>query len=114
MTREEVLELIRAHVADELELDPARITEATHFREDLAADSLDLYTLVQEVEDSYGVRCPTGRAPASPPPARRSTSCSPMTPRRGPDRCACWTTCSSVSRRIWPGRRSRTRPGPSG
>jgi acyl carrier protein len=56
MTREEVLELIRAHLADELELDPARITEATHFREDLAADSLDLYTLVQELEDTYGVK----------------------------------------------------------
>jgi acyl carrier protein len=56
MTREDVLELIRAHLADELELDPARITEATHFREDLAADSLDLYTLVQELEDSYGVK----------------------------------------------------------
>jgi acyl carrier protein len=56
MTREEVLELIRAHLADELELDPARITEGTHFREDLAADSLDLYTLVQELEDSYGVK----------------------------------------------------------
>ena len=56
MTREEILELIRAHLADELELDPARITESTHFREDLAADSLDLYTLVQELEDSYGVK----------------------------------------------------------
>jgi acyl carrier protein len=56
MTRDEVLELIRAHLADELELDPARIQESTHFREDLAADSLDLYTLVQELEDSYGVK----------------------------------------------------------
>jgi acyl carrier protein len=56
MTRDEVLELIRAHLADELQLDPARITESTHFREDLAADSLDLYTLVQELEDSYGVK----------------------------------------------------------
>ena len=26
--------------------------------EDLEADSLDLYTLVQELEDSYGVRIP--------------------------------------------------------
>ena len=51
-----VLELIRAHLADELEIDPARISESTHFREDLAADSLDLYTLVQELEDSYGVK----------------------------------------------------------
>ena len=55
MTREEVLEAIRAHLADELELDPARVTEATHFKQDLEADSLDLYTLVQELEDTYGV-----------------------------------------------------------
>jgi acyl carrier protein len=56
MTRDEVLELIREHLADELELDPARIQESTHFRQDLSADSLDLYTLVQELEDSYGVK----------------------------------------------------------
>jgi len=62
MTREEVLELIRAHLADELELDPARISESTHFRDDLAADSLDLYTLVQELEDSYGVKMPDEEA----------------------------------------------------
>ncbi|MDA0184882.1 acyl carrier protein [Solirubrobacter phytolaccae] len=57
MTREQVLTLIREHLADELQLeDPATITENTHFREDLSADSLDLYTLVQELEDSYGVK----------------------------------------------------------
>jgi acyl carrier protein len=56
MTREEVLEMIRAHLADELELDPARIEPSTRFREDLAADSLDLYTLVQELDDTYGVK----------------------------------------------------------
>jgi len=56
MMREEVLQLIRSHLVDELEVDPARIEESTRFREDLDADSLDLYTLVQELEDSYGVR----------------------------------------------------------
>ena len=56
MTREEVFTLIQAHLADELEVDPARIDDATRFREDLEADSLDLYTLVQELEDSYGVK----------------------------------------------------------
>jgi acyl carrier protein len=56
MTREEVVEYIRAHLADELELDPARVQENTRFKEDLAADSLDLYSLVQELEDNYGVR----------------------------------------------------------
>jgi len=53
--REQVFDLIRAHLADELELDPGAIGESTRFREDLEADSLDLYTLVQELEDSYGV-----------------------------------------------------------
>jgi acyl carrier protein len=56
MNREQVFELIRAHLADELELDPARIRGSTRFKEDLEADSLDLYTLVQELEDSYGVK----------------------------------------------------------
>ena len=56
MTREEVLSYIRAHLADELELDPARVEEGTRFKEDLEADSLDLYSLVQELEDTYGVR----------------------------------------------------------
>jgi len=56
MTRDEVLTLIQTHLADELELDPARIGEDTRFKEDLEADSLDLYTLVQELEDCYGVK----------------------------------------------------------
>ena len=56
MTREEVLDLIRSHLADELQIDPARIAEGTHFKQDLDADSLDLYTLVQELEDTYGVK----------------------------------------------------------
>lgn len=56
LDRPRVVALIRSHLADELEVDPASITEATRFREDLDADSLDLYTLVQELEDSYGVR----------------------------------------------------------
>jgi acyl carrier protein len=56
MTREEIVSYIRAHLADELELDPARVEEGTRFKEDLEADSLDLYGLVQELEDTYGVR----------------------------------------------------------
>ncbi len=55
MTREQIFSVIRAHLADELEVDPGRIEESTRFREDLEADSLDLYTLVQELEDTYGV-----------------------------------------------------------
>jgi acyl carrier protein len=62
MERDEVLARIRDHLATELEVDPARIGEDTRFREDLEADSLDLYTLVQELEDSYGIRIPDEQA----------------------------------------------------
>ena len=55
MTREDVLERIRTHLADELEVDPGRIEAGTRLREDLAADSLDLYSLVQELDDTYGI-----------------------------------------------------------
>ncbi len=56
MTRDAVFSLIRGHLVDELEVDPGSVQESTRFREDLEADSLDLYTLVQELEDSYGVK----------------------------------------------------------
>jgi acyl carrier protein len=58
MNRDEVLELIRSHLSEELEVDPSRIQDETRFKEDLEADSLDLVALVQELEDRYGVRIP--------------------------------------------------------
>jgi acyl carrier protein len=62
MTREEVLERIRAHLATELVRDPSSIGEDTRFKEDLEADSLDLVELVMELEDNYGVRIPDEEA----------------------------------------------------
>ena len=56
MNRDDVLTLVREHLAEELEVDAGRISEGTRFREDLDADSLDLYELVMELEDRYGVK----------------------------------------------------------
>ena len=56
MSRDEVMDKVRAHLSAELEVAPDRITEGTKFREDLDADSLDLYELVMELEDSYGIK----------------------------------------------------------
>jgi acyl carrier protein len=56
LPRQQVFSLIQEHLADELDVEAERIVEATRFKEDLEADSLDLYTLVQELEDSYGVQ----------------------------------------------------------
>ncbi|MEK6277181.1 MAG: acyl carrier protein [Actinomycetota bacterium] len=55
MTRDEVMAKVRDHLAEELEVEPARIEEGTRFKEDLDADSLDLYELVMELEDGYGI-----------------------------------------------------------
>ncbi len=62
MTRDEVLELIRAHLSTELGADAAGIGEGTRFKEDLEADSLDLVELVMELEDRYGIRIPDEEA----------------------------------------------------
>ncbi len=53
--REDVLAKVREHLSNELEVPLDRIDESTRIREDLDADSLDLYELVMELEDTYGV-----------------------------------------------------------
>ena len=53
--RDEIFAKVRDHLATELEVPADRIGDATRFREDLDADSLDLYELVMELEDTYGV-----------------------------------------------------------
>jgi len=55
MERSDVMDLVRSHLAGELDLDPARINEESRFREDFDADSLDLYELVMELEDRYEI-----------------------------------------------------------
>jgi acyl carrier protein len=62
MERDEVMERIREHLAAELEVDGSAITDATRFKEDLEADSLDLVELTVELEDSYGIRIPDEEA----------------------------------------------------
>ncbi len=56
MNRDEVLALVRRHLAEELEVEIGKIDEGTRFKEDLDADSLDLYELVMELEDRYGIK----------------------------------------------------------
>jgi acyl carrier protein len=55
MSRDGVLAKVREHLSIELEVPLERIDETTRFREDLDADSLDLYELVMELEDTYEV-----------------------------------------------------------
>ncbi|MGC8464940.1 MAG: acyl carrier protein [Acidimicrobiales bacterium] len=53
VTRAEIFETIRGHLADILEIDPAKITESASFSEDLNADSLALIELVEAIEDEF-------------------------------------------------------------
>jgi acyl carrier protein len=62
MNRDDVLQLIREHLAAELEVDIERVQEGTRFKEDLEADSLDLVELTMELEDRYGIRIPDEEA----------------------------------------------------
>jgi acyl carrier protein len=55
LSRADVLEKVRQHLSTELEIPLDQISEATRMREDLDADSLDLYELVMELEDTYGI-----------------------------------------------------------
>ena len=62
MERDEVMKLVREHLSTELEVSPEKIQADTRFREDLDADSLDLYELLMELEDDYGIRVPEEQA----------------------------------------------------
>jgi len=55
LSRADVLQKVREHLSAELEIPLGQIREETRLREDLDADSLDLYELVMELEDTYGI-----------------------------------------------------------
>ena len=50
-----MLEKIQELVADGLGVDKEQVVPAARFKEDLGADSLDLFELVMSFEDEFGV-----------------------------------------------------------
>lgn len=55
MTKEEILKDVQEIAKDELDVDPAKITMDTNIKEDLDADSLDLFEILNELEDKYDI-----------------------------------------------------------
>ncbi len=58
MTKEEILGKIKKFIVDEFKLEESEITENATFLEDLGFDSLDVSTLLQDVEDMFDIRIP--------------------------------------------------------
>ena len=54
-----MLEQIKKMVADNLGVEESKITENASFKDDLGADSLDLFELTMAVEDEYGIEIPS-------------------------------------------------------
>ena len=54
-----MLEKVKEVVAEKLNVDESEITESTSFKDDLDADSLDLFELVMALEDEFGIEIPS-------------------------------------------------------
>ncbi len=53
-----MLEKMSEMIAEQLNCDAAGITAETSFKDDLGADSLDLFELVMALEDEYNIEIP--------------------------------------------------------
>ena len=54
-----MLERVKEIIEEQLNVEGVEITEETRFKEDLEADSLDLFELVMVFEEEYGVEIPS-------------------------------------------------------
>ena len=54
-----MLEEMKEMIAEQLNCEESSITETTSFKDDLGADSLDLYEMVMALEDEYGIEIDT-------------------------------------------------------
>jgi acyl carrier protein len=54
-----MLEKMKEIITEQLNLEGVTITEASSFKDDLGADSLDLFELVMALEEEFGVEIPS-------------------------------------------------------
>lgn len=54
-----MLEKVKEVIEEKLNAEGVAITEATSFKEDLNADSLDLFELVMALEDEFSIEIPS-------------------------------------------------------
>ena len=54
-----MFEKVKQMIAEQLSADESTLTEETSFKDDLGADSLDLFQLVRAMEDEFKVEIPS-------------------------------------------------------
>ena len=54
-----MLENLKKIIAEQLNVDKSEITESASFKDDLGADSLDLFELVMALEEKFEVEIPS-------------------------------------------------------
>ncbi|MFN4279303.1 acyl carrier protein [Thermosynechococcus sp.] len=62
MNQSEILEKVKAIVADQLSVDAEKVVPEASFAEDLNADSLDSVELIMALEEAFGVDIPDEEA----------------------------------------------------
>lgn len=59
MTKEEVFNQVKDIIVDQLDVDADKIKENTNFKNDLDLDSLDIFEVVDKIEDTYDIEIET-------------------------------------------------------
>ncbi|MGO3464464.1 MAG: acyl carrier protein [Lactiplantibacillus plantarum] len=65
MTKTEIFDQIKKMIVEQLDVDAYKITMTTNFTEDLALDSLDVFEVIDKIEDEYDIEIETDDALAT-------------------------------------------------
>lgn len=55
MTKEEIFDTVKTITVDELDVDEGRVTMNERIKDDLDADSLDVFEIMNELEDKFEI-----------------------------------------------------------
>ena len=55
MTKEEIFDTVKTITVDELDVDEDRVTMNARIKDDLDADSLDVFEIMDELEDKFEI-----------------------------------------------------------